>query len=217
MVNEFELQRQQLVRQLQQENRVISGPVKEAFLSVRREHFVLASQKKYAYVDRPLSIGCKQTISAPHMIAIMVEALDVSPGQKILEIGAGSGYHAAIVSYLVGKQGMVYSVERISSLAEYAQVNLKKEGIDNVIVVVGDGSLGLSSYAPYDRVYVTCAAPAVPQGLIGQLKNNGSLIIPVGDQICDLQKITKNDEMITVEHICSCAFVPLIGKEGFPR
>jgi protein-L-isoaspartate(D-aspartate) O-methyltransferase len=215
MDDEFERQRQQLVRQLQQEKRIISSTVEQAFLSVHRENFVLDSQKRYAYLDRPLDIGCQQTISAPHMVAIMVEAIDFSPGQTILEIGAGSGYHAAIVSQIIGDDGIVYSVERIPFLAKFAQTNLKKEGIDNVTVVIEDGSLGLPSHALYNHIYVTCAAPAVPQCLINQLQNHGSLLIPVGDRICDLQKITKTDETIVVQHLCSCAFVPLIGKEGF--
>jgi len=208
-------ERKRLVKLLQKEGRIISNDVEDAFLAIPRELFVPNKQKPYSYIDKPLDIGSDQTISAPHMVAIMVEAIDLQKGQKILEIGAGSGYHAAIVSHIVGKEGKVISVERIESLGESAIEHLKKAEIRNVKVIVGDGSIGLELYAPYDHIYVTCAAPLIPKPLIDQLKNGGSLLIPVGDRICDLQKITKKDGETSVEHLGGCAFVPLIGKHGF--
>ena len=212
---DFKKERIQLVKKLLQEHRILTSDVKESFLKIPRELFVQESQKKYAYQDRPLSINYQQTISAPHMVAIMVEALDLKKGQKVLEIGAGSGYHAAITSELIGNKGHIYSIERIKELAEFADHNLKKAGISNVTIICSDGSIGLKDKAPFDRIYVTCAAPSIPDPYIGQLKNNGYLLIPIGDHFCDLQRIQKKDDQIEIKHYGSCAFVPLIGQYGF--
>ncbi|UCF50785.1 MAG: protein-L-isoaspartate O-methyltransferase [Thermoplasmatales archaeon] len=204
-----------LVRQLILEKRIKTKEVEKAFLVVERENFVPDRAKHYAYIDTPLEIGHGQTISAPHMVAIMVEGLDIKKGQKILEIGAGSGYHAAIVSKLVGNKGHVYTIERYSSLVENARKNLEKSGIKNVTIEIGDGSEGLKKYAPYDRIYVTCAAPDVPQPLIEQLKNNGKLMIPVGRMISQLELFEKINNKINRKNLGGCAFVPLVGKYGF--
>jgi len=212
---DYEEKRTNLVRQLILEGRIKSKEVEKAFLEVKREEFVPDNIKHYAYIDSPLEIGHGQTISAPHMVAIMVEGLDIKKGQKILEIGAGSGYHAAIVSKLVGNKGHVYTIERYSSLVENAKKNLEKTRIKNVTVEIGDGSEGLQKYAPYDRIYVTCAAPDVPQPLIEQLKDNGKLMIPVGRIICQLELIEKIKGKIHSKNLGGCAFVPLVGKYGF--
>ncbi len=207
--------RKKLVEMLKLEGRIKSKEVEKAFLEIPRENFVPNEIKKYAYADTPLQIGDGQTISAPHMVAIMVEELDIKKGQKILEIGAGSGYHAAIVSKLVGKKGHVYTIERYSTLAKEAKKNLEKTGITNVTVEIGDGSEGLQKYAPYDRIYVTCAAPDVPKPLIEQLKDGGKLMIPVGKTICNLELIEKKDGKLNYYDLGGCAFVPLIGKHGY--
>jgi protein-L-isoaspartate(D-aspartate) O-methyltransferase len=211
----YEERRAQLVEQLKIEGRINTKEVEKAFLEIPREKFLPEQIKKYAYLDTPLEIGNGQTISAPHMVAIMVEALDIKKGQKILEIGAGSGYHAAIVSKLVGKDGHVYTIERFSTLAENARKNLKDTGITNVTVEVGDGSLGLPKYAPYDRIYVTCAAPDVPCPLVEQLKDKGKLMIPVGQIISTLELIEKVGNKIITKNLGGCAFVPLVGKHGY--
>lgn len=210
----FELERERLVNNLVGEGYIKSDEVKKAFLRVPREAFVLDSLKMRAYIDTPLEIGKGQTISAPHMVAIMCEALDVKKGQKILEIGAGFGYHAAIVSHLVGKKGHVYTIERFEKLAKGAQENLRKTGITNVTVEVGDGSEGFEKHKPYDRIYVTCAAPGVPQPLINQLKDSGKLLIPVGKMFCELKLIEKKGEDILSKDLGGCVFVPLVGKHG---
>jgi len=211
----YEEKRVNLVKQLILEKRIKTKDVEKAFLEVERENFVPDKIKQYAYMDTPLEIGNGQTISAPHMVAIMVEGLDIKKGQKILEIGAGSGYHAAIVSKLVGKKGHVYTVERHSSLVENAKKNLKKSKIENVTIETGDGSEGLQKYAPYNRIYVTCAAPDIPQPLIDQLKKNGKLMIPVGRMISQLELIEKIENKIHRKNLGGCAFVPLVGKYGF--
>ena len=211
----YEEKRINLVKQLILEKRIKTKEVEKAFLAVGRENFVADKIKHYAYIDTPLEIGHGQTISAPHMVAIMVEGLDIKKGQKILEIGAGSGYHAAIVSKLVGSKGHVYTIERYSSLVENARKNLEKSGIKNVTIEIGDGSEGLKKYAPYDRIYVTCAAPDVPKPLIEQLKNNGKLMIPVGRMISQLELFEKINDKINRKNLGGCAFVPLVGKYGF--
>ena len=210
----LDTKKKQLIQSLKIEGRIKSETVEKAFLAIPREAFIPPPLKQYAYTDTPLEIGYGQTISAPHMVAIMCEALDIHPGHSILEIGAGSGYHAAIVSHLSGKTGHVYAVERFASLAKKAQKNLDTIGITNVKVVIGDGSLGLSQYAPYDRIYVTCAAPKIPPPLIDQLKDKGKLLIPIGKLICTLHLIEKHGIKVTKKNLGGCAFVPLVGKHG---
>jgi protein-L-isoaspartate(D-aspartate) O-methyltransferase len=148
------------------------------------------------------------------MVAIMCESLDIKDDQKILEIGTGSGYHAAIVASIVGETGHVYTIERFESLAKKATENLKKIGITNVIVEVGDGSCGLPSYQPYDRIYATCAAPKIPQPLIDQLQDSGKLLVPIGDKYCELILLEKEKGKTVVHRLGGCVFVPLIGKYG---
>lgn len=210
----YKQERENLVRMLKLDGRIKTEKVEEAFLETPREIFVPESLKNYAYVDTPLEIGNGQTISAPHMVAIMCEALDIKKGQKILEIGAGSGYHAAVVSKIVGEKGHVYTIERFSSLAENAKKNLGKLGIKNITVETGDGSEGLPKYAPYDCIYVTCAAPKIPPPLLEQLKDSGKLLIPVGRIICKLELVEKKRGNIISKDLGGCAFVPLVGKHG---
>ena len=211
----FESEREILVKNLIKGNYIKSSKVKEAFLNVHRHNFLPDKLKNIAYYDSPIEIGLGQTISAPHMVAIMCEALDIQKGQKILEIGSGSGYHAAVVSHIVGKKGHVYSVERLEKLAITASDNLKNAGVTNITIEIGDGSEGLKKYQPYDRIYVTCAAPIIPQPLIEQLKNGGKLLIPVGKMYCDLRLIKKQGEKITSKSFGGCVFVPLVGRFGF--
>ncbi|MCJ2533668.1 MAG: protein-L-isoaspartate O-methyltransferase [Candidatus Thermoplasmatota archaeon] len=210
----FNTSREQLVNRLVKDSYIKSDIVKKAFLTIPRENFVPEYLKLQAYVDRPLGIGKGQTISAPHMVAIMCEALDIQKGQKILEIGAGSGYHAAIVSQLLGEKGHIYTIERFEDLAKTAEQNLKNTDITNVTVVVGDGSEGLKKYEPYDRIYVTCAAPSIPNPLVDQLKDHGKLLIPVGSMYCELQLIEKKGKEIQSKYLGGCVFVPLVGKYG---
>ena len=212
---DFAHSRRLLVDSLKRRRYISSSSVENAFLNVPREQFIPQNLQRRAYDDTPLSIGNGQTISAPHMVAIMCEALDIKKGQKILEIGAGSGYHAAIVSKLVGETGHVYSVERIECLAEQAKNNLESIGIKNVTVAHGDGSEGLPNNSPYDRIYVTCASPRAPEPLLEQLKDAGKLLIPIGNRICRLELIEKKGEQIQSTDLGGCAFVPLVGKHGF--
>ena len=209
---EFSRKRARLMKGLEYHG--IDSRVLEAMNRVPRHIFVLDSQKEYAYQDTPLTIGAGQTISAPHMVAIMCNLLDLREGMSVLEIGTGSGYHVAVIAELVGKTGHVYTVERIEQLAHFARDNLKKTGYTNVTVIIEDGSLGLPEYAPYDRISVAAAAPEVPQTLIDQLKEGGKMVIPVGSFLQELYLVTKNIEVTMVKK-GGVSFVPLKGKHGF--
>ncbi len=192
----------------------INDRVVEAMSRVPRELFVPEKLKSEAYYDMPLHIGYGQTISAPHMVAIMCEILDLQKGMKVLDVGGGSGYHAAVMADLVGPDGHVYSVERIPELAAWARENLKKAGITNVTVVEGDGSLGLPEHAPFDRISVSATAPHVPEPLKQQLRPGGKMVIPVGIGYQELVLVTRKNGFVTEEKM-GVAFVPLIGKYGF--
>lgn len=208
---EFEAQRNRMIDQLRLHG--ISERVLAAMRRVPRHPFVPEREQRNAYEDYPLPIGWGQTISAPHMVAIMCDLLDIQDGMKVLEVGAGSGYHAAVMAVLAGT-GHVYAVEIIEPLAAFARENIKKAGITNVTVVTGDGSLGLPEYAPYDRINVACAAPELLDTLTGQLKLGGKLVIPVGRYFQELYLVTKSDGLIK-EPKGGVVFVPLVGKKGF--
>jgi protein-L-isoaspartate(D-aspartate) O-methyltransferase len=181
---------------------------------VPRHRFVPKDMERFAYDDVPLPIGDGQTISAPSMVAIMCDVLDIRDGMSVLEVGTGWGYHAAIMSILAGS-GKVYTVERKAHLTEKARQALKELGYDNVEVFVGDGSEGLPQYAPYDRVSVACAAPAIPHPLVDQLKDGGKMVIPIGQYYQDLYLVEKADGKINTYNKGGVAFVPLVGKYGF--
>lgn len=194
--------------------RGIKNPkILEAFKAVPRHLFVPREQRDFAYEDCPLPIGEEQTISQPYMTALMTEALEVKKGEKVLEIGTGSGYQAAILSFLGAK---VYSVERRASLAEKAGEVIGSLGLE-VEIKTGDGTLGWFERAPYDRIIVTAGAPDVPNPLVSQLKPGGKIVIPVGgrfhQELSVIEKIS--DTEIKEEKICGCMFVPLVGECGW--
>ena len=194
----------------------LSEKVYGALAKVPRHLFVPQRYRSEAYVDTPLPIGYGQTISAPHMVAIMCELLNLKEGDKVLEIGTGCGYHAAVVAEIVGRKGKVITIERIPELAEMAKTNLKALGYDNVVVIVGDGSKGYEPEAPYDKIYVTAAAPEIPKPLIEQLKPGGKMVIPVGDSVQWLYVVEKDKEgKIRKWNWGSVRFVPLKGEYGF--
>ena len=203
-----------LIDSLVRYNYIKSEPVKRAFERVDRKLFVPEGLQERAYSDYPLPIGFDQTISAPSMIAIMLEALDLKRGDRVLEIGTGSGYNAALIYEIVGSN--ISSIERIPELAEFAKKNLKKAGYE-IKIVVGDGTLGYREDAPYDKIIVTAAAPKIPAPLIDQLKIRGKVCIPVGERyFCNLIVAEKiSAERIKKKNYGGCAFVPLIGEEGW--
>lgn len=213
----YEEERNNLVRKLRSKGYIKSKKVTDAIKKVPRHLFVPEHIRERAYMDSPQPIGDGQTISAPHMVAMMVEELEVKYGHKILEVGGGRGYHAAVLAELVGEDGMIYTVERIRSLGEAAEAALRKGGYDNVKVVIGDGSKGYSKRAPYDRVSVACGAPDIPRPLIKQLKKGGQLLLPVGGRFYqELTRVTKTeDKKIKKEDLGGVVFVPLKGKHGY--
>jgi protein-L-isoaspartate(D-aspartate) O-methyltransferase len=187
--------------------------VLQAMRHMPRHLFVPARHRAMAYEDMPLPIGHEQTISQPLMVAMMTEALRLHGHERVLEIGSGSGYQAAILSRLAV---VVFSIERIPELAAQARATLAMVGIRNVHVLVGDGSLGLPEHGPYDAMVVTAASPKVPPALIDQLKLAGRLVIPVGDRHEQtLVRVTRTEREPQVEHLGGCRFVPLIGQQGW--
>ena len=188
--------------------------VESALRNIPRHEFVPESELDYAYNNEPLPIMKNQTISQPGVVTRMTEWLDVKHGQKILEIGTGSGWQSAILSYLVGT-GNVYSIERHPELVKFAQENLKKLHIDNVHVILDDGSIGYSEASPYDRIIITAACTEIPVPLLDQLSENGLIIAPVGDSSQSLVLLQKTSKgMIEIKKQSKYVFVPLRGKFG---
>jgi protein-L-isoaspartate(D-aspartate) O-methyltransferase len=212
----FGEQRDRLVANLERVGYIETEPVRRAMMAVRRELFVTGDNQRAAYADHPLDIGHGQTISAPHMVAIMVEAMRARPGHRVLEVGGGSGYHAAVIAEVVGPQGHVYAVERIEALAERARANIESADLaDRVTVLVGDGSCGWPEHAPYDRISVACAAPRVPEPLQEELASGGMLLIPAGSHhVQELLRVTRRGTGFHTERLGGCVFVPLVGKCG---
>jgi protein-L-isoaspartate(D-aspartate) O-methyltransferase len=187
--------------------------VLSAMDSVPRHLFMPREVREYAYDDIPLPIGSGQTISAPGIVAMMCDILDIRDGMTILEVGTGLGYHAAVLSVLVGS-GTVYTVEYVPELAGQARSILRALGYDNVEVVVSDGGEGLSAHAPYDRISVACAAPRIPSPLVEQLKDGGKMVLPVGKFMQELVLVEKSGGNVTSKNMGGVAFVPLRGRQG---
>lgn len=212
----YEEERHEMVERLVAFGYLQSKKVAEAMKAVPRHLFVPKEMEGSAYEDCPLPVGEEQTISAPHMVGMMCEALELEEDQKVLEIGAGTGYHACVVAHIVTK-GAILAVERLAALAEKAKDNLEKTGCGRVQIIVGDGTKGYEKEAPYDRIFVTAGAPEVPKPLIQQLKVGGKLLLPVGSRyVQELILIDKlSDNKIEKRNLGSCAFVPLVGEHGW--
>jgi len=211
---DYEFRRRSLIDKLQRDRNIRTARTAEAMLAVPREKFLPTHMGHRAYDDEPIPIGSEQTISAPHMVAIMSDALDVRDGMRILEIGTGSGYQAAVLSMLVGPAGRIISIERIDALADSARLALREARATNVDVKLSDGSLGFAAGSPYDRIIVTASAPEVPPPLLAQLAPDGILLVPVGGRECELVRIRKTTTGFTRESLGACAFVPLLGAHG---
>ncbi|MBI4981464.1 protein-L-isoaspartate(D-aspartate) O-methyltransferase [Candidatus Woesearchaeota archaeon] len=188
----------------------INEKILSAIKSVNRELFISPAQAHLAYENIPLPIGSEQTISQPYTVAFMIQLLEIHPEDKILEVGAGSGYNAAVMSQLTGEKGKIISVELVAELAKQARDNLKKAGITNVKVIHGNGYLGYAKEAPFDKIIVTAGASETPPALIEQLKENGILVIPInrgwGQVMTKIMK--KEGRLIASEH-GEFSFVPL--------
>ncbi len=205
---DFEAARAELIEHLSTEIR--DERVLAAMRCVPRERFVPPESRHSAYEDRPLPIGCEQTISQPFIIALMTEALELTGREKVLEVGTGSGYQAAILAQLAR---LVITTERIKPLAEAAKKTLDSLGYTNIEVHLAEETLGWQKAAPYDAIMVTAAAPRVPADLLAQLVIGGRLVIPVGSRYMqELYKITRGRKRPVTENLGGCRFVSLIGK-----
>ena len=180
-----------------------------AMRDVPRHLFVPPSLMKEAYEDRPLPIGHGQTISQPYIVAFMTEALGLKGGEKVLEVGAGSGYQSAVLSRIAAK---VFGIEIVEPLARDARQRLVRLGYSNVEIRAGDGYLGWPEHAPFDAIMVTAAAPRVPEPLKRQLKDGGRLILPVGDQTQELRIVTRRKDRFDEENVLPVRFVPMTGE-----
>jgi protein-L-isoaspartate(D-aspartate) O-methyltransferase len=196
----------------------IDKRVIDAFMKVKRENFVLKEFLQYSYEDAPLPILDEQTISQPTTVMMMTNALEVKEGQKILEVGAGSGYQAAILAELVGEKGKVITTDIIAEVCEFARENIRNAGIKNTEVICYDGSTGYEKEAPYNRIIVTAACPRIPQPLIEQLKLEGIIVAPVATMFGqEMLKVRKHEASLETKSLGYFAFVPLTGKYGFNR
>jgi protein-L-isoaspartate(D-aspartate) O-methyltransferase len=209
---DFAARRARLVDRLRGRGAIESDAVAEAMRAVPRHEFVPESRRDAAYTDRPQPIGEGQTISAPHMVAVMAELLNLSPGDRVLEIGTGCGYHAAVTAELV--EG-VSSVEYERALAEAARERLDRLGYANVRIRVGDGHDGWQAHAPYDAAYLTCAADALPDAVVEQVRPGGRLVAPVGRRRQQLVRARRRaDGSLARESHGGVRFVPMRGGGG---
>jgi len=196
---------------------ISSETVIRAMEQVPRERFVPQDSRHMAYLDLPLSIGEGQTISQPYIVAMMTEAMELSGGDRVLEIGTGSGYQTAILSALTPR-GRVVTMERVPALMQQARQRLEELGYRNVEVQLAGSSLGCPSKGPYDAIIVTAAAPRLPKSLISQLAIGGRLVIPVGTlSQQELVQARRTDEGLSLRVLGPCRFVPLLGAEAFPQ
>jgi protein-L-isoaspartate(D-aspartate) O-methyltransferase len=216
---EYEKQRKQIVESLEKIGYIKTISVKNAMLKIKREDFVSLEYKENAYIDTPLPIPGDQTISALHMHAISLEALELKPGEKFLEIGSGSGIILAYAKEIVGEKGKVFGIELVKETYEFGKENLKRAGYWNKVKLIhGDGSLGLPKEAPFDKILISAASPKIPPPLIKQLNLGGRIIAIIGthhgDQNLVYLEKTKEGKLKS-KTLLPVVFVPLKGKYGF--
>ena len=212
MIDRFVAQRRALIERLQEQG-IRDLEILRAFDLVRRHEFLPEAVRHRAYEDAPIPIGFGQTASQPSLQATYMEILRPQGDEKVLEIGTGSGFQTAVLAQLVDR---VYSVERIRPLAIRARETLERLRISNVAVLVGDGTIGWSRYAPYDAILVAAGGPEIPQPLIDQLAMGGRMLIPVGSRETQrLMLVRRTEEGVQFEEVLDCTFVPLLGRFGW--
>jgi len=210
---EYAAQLEEMIEKQLRRRGVHDAAVLAAMAEVPRHEFVSEDVRAHAYDDLPLPIGSGQTISQPYIVAAMTAALHLRPGDRVLEIGTGCGYHAAVLSRLAKE---VFTIERRPELASSASATLARLGYSNAHVHCGDGTLGLPELAPFDAILVAAAAPAVPKPFLAQLAEGGRIILPVGDtQHQELQLIEKRGDAFPMKMLEGCRFVPLLGYHGW--
>ncbi len=211
--NEFGAQRLEMIEKQLRRRGISEAAVLAAMMAVPRHEFVPKELRSRAYEDMPLPIGGGQTISQPYIVAAMTAALHLQLNDRVLEIGTGCGYQAAVLSLLAKE---VFTIERRPELASAASATLARLGYPNAHVHCGDGTLGLPEFAPFDAILVAAAAPAVPKPLLAQLAEGGRMILPVGDaEHQELQLIEKRGDAFPTRMLESCRFVPLVGYHGW--
>jgi protein-L-isoaspartate(D-aspartate) O-methyltransferase len=193
---------------------VTNARVLEAMNAVKREDFVPPRMQASAYDDNPLPIGSGQTISQPYIVALMAEAMKIQPTDKVLDVGTGCGYAAAVLAHLAKE---VHTIERIPELAESSRERLQRLGYKNITVHSGDGTLGLPKYAPFDAICVAAGGPRIPKSLVQQLNDGGRIVIPIENEegYQDLVVGTRRGDKMKLEGLGGVRFVPLIGEEGY--
>lgn len=210
----YALQRQRMVADQLTRRGIADRRVLRAIKKIPRHRFVEEALAGRAYGDHPLPIGEGQTISQPYMVALMTETLELAGDERVLEIGTGSGYQTAVLAEMCGK---VYSIERLKGLADRAIRTLDTLGYYNVLVRVGDGTLGWREEAPFDAVIVTAGAPAIPEAIVEQVALGGRIVLPVGDAFSQtLQKGIRTEAGIQWQDLGGCVFVKLVGQQGWP-
>jgi protein-L-isoaspartate(D-aspartate) O-methyltransferase len=214
-MTDFEADREEMVERQLRRRGISEQSILDAFLAVPREEFVSGEHAHLAYGDHPLPIEAGQTISQPYIVALMIQAAGIAPGDKVLEVGAGSGYAAAVISRIAGK---VVGIERQVDLVKIAHERLRRLGYDNVEIVEGDGTRGWPEAAPYDAILAAASGSHVPKALIEQLATGGSIVMPVGNPgwVQELVKVTKKEDgTLKEQNLGGVRFVPLIGEEGW--
>lgn len=214
-MTDYAAEREAMVERHLKRRGIAEKPIIDAFLAVPREEFISPDHAHLAYGDHPLPIEAGQTISQPYIVALMIQAAEIEPRDTVLEVGAGSGYAAAIISRIAAK---VVAIERQHELVEVARERLQRLGYDNVAIVEGDGTRGWPEEAPYDAILAAASGSHVPRPLIEQLAPGGRLVMPVGDPgwTQELVKVTKQDGgILKQENLGGVRFVPLIGEEGW--
>lgn len=212
---DFTAQREAMVERQLKRRGITEPHILEAFLAVPREAFVSEEYAHRAYGDHPLPIEADQTISQPYIVALMIQAAGIKPGDTVLEVGSGSGYAAAVISRIAAK---VIGIDRQHALVGLARERLERLGYDNVEIVEGDGTKGWPDKAPYDAILAAASGSHVPAALVGQLAPNGCLVMPVGEPgwVQELVKVTKQEDgILKQENLGGVRFVPLIGEEGW--
>jgi protein-L-isoaspartate(D-aspartate) O-methyltransferase len=214
-MTDFTAEREAMVERQLKRRGITEKAILDAFLAVPREAFVSEEYAHLAYGDHPLPIEAGQTISQPYIVGLMIEAAGIKPGDSVLEVGAGSGYAAAVISRIADK---VIAIERQHDLVEIARERLQRLGYDNVEVVEGDGTRGCRDHAPFDAILAAASGSHVPRPLVEQLAPNGRIVMPIGDPgwVQELIKVTKQEDgILKQENLGGVRFVPLIGEEGW--
>ena len=214
-MTDFLAEREAMIERQLRRRGICETPILDAFLAVPREAFVDAGHAHLAYGDHPLPIEARQTISQPYIVALMIQAAGVKAGDTVLEIGAGSGYAAAVIGRIAAR---VIAIERQHELVESARNRLRRLGHDNIEIVEGDGTKGWRNEAPYDAILAAASGSHVPEALVAQLAPGGRLVMPIGDpgRVQELVKVTKQEDgVLKQENLGGVRFVPLIGEDGW--